>query len=471
MDNITTSQASTQGLRETQEIPNIEVPDDDLEGVWGRLFSVRENVSVCNLVKPTYTFGRGRADYRFSEENFDYKILPAISKLHFRISREWQDDLDPVVVIEDLSCNGTFINNINLGKGKKKLLINNDEVALASPNTKVFVFHNCFQNDSNDYPLEVTEKYTMTKKLGQGNFGEVRLAYRQGTLERCAVKILQKRGSKLKLNNVQQISNEIELLRSVDHPFIIRLMDVMDTPEKIYIVMEAAGGGELFDRLVDNGRLPEATAKFYFYQLALAIQYLHSKKITHRDIKPENILLATDEENTSIKLTDFGLSKLAADTSQMNTFCGTISYIAPELLDTETLSYTKKVDLWSLGVVLFVSLCCYAPFDAEDMKVRYLIRNAIYSFHGKVWKEVSDEAKDLISKLMVSEPTKRLDVEETLKHPWLQDEDLHKKVLDILDEDPLSPSKKRRLEENGVENRDLVNAKTPKIQVGITEKM
>ncbi|XP_071521157.1 serine/threonine-protein kinase Chk2 isoform X2 [Panulirus ornatus] len=405
MENFPNSQQSTQGFHETQEVTSQFVCDiTDAENVWGRLFSLRDNASVCNLINNSYTFGRGDADYRFSRDHFENAFLPAISKIHFRVSREWKSNSEVVVVIEDLSCNGTFVNKQQVGKGKKMLLKNNDEIALAHANKKVFVFYDCLHNDAQDYPEELTEMYTMTKKLGAGNFGEVRLAYKQGTLERCAVKIMKKKGSQLLLNNIKQINNEIKLLQSVDHP--------------------------------------------------------------------ENILLATDEEYTRIKLTDFGLSKLAADASQMTTFCGTPTYIAPELLDFGALSYTNKVDLWSLGVVLFVSLACYSPFSATDeATLRYQIRNAVFSFQHRLWTEISEGAKDLITKLMVSEPSQRLDIEQTLRHPWLQDEVMQKKAMDLLKQDQFSPSKKRRVEESEVDELVLPDAKTPKVQLGISDRL
>nr|XP_045600913.1 serine/threonine-protein kinase Chk2-like isoform X2 [Procambarus clarkii] len=465
------SQASTQGLRETQEVLSQCTFDfPEAESAWGRLFSVRENVSVCNLINNSYTFGRGEADYRFCKDNFGSSFLPAISKKHFRVFREWKSKSEAVVILEDLSCNGTFVNKQQVGKGNKIVLQSNDEIALAHANKKVFVFHDCLQNDAQSYPEELTQMYTMTKKLGEGNFGEVRLAYKQGSLERCAVKILKKRGSQLLLNNIQQIKNEIQLLQSVDHPCIIRLQDVIETPAMMYIIMELAEGGELFDRLTTTGRLPEATAKFYFFQLALAVQYLHAKNITHRDIKPENILLATDEENTRIKLTDFGLSKLAADASQMTTFCGTPTYIAPELLQFGGLSYNNKVDLWSLGVVLFVSLAGYPPFYSDNEgQLRYKIKNAVYNFSHRLWKEISDEAKDLITRLLISDPSQRLDIEQTLKHPWLQDDEMQRRALRFVQEDQKSP-KKRILEETECDKMALPDAKTPRIQMGIGDR-
>ena len=330
------------------------------------LFSVGNNLSVYNLVNEYHSFGRALVkgdDYhhQFTSSQFGDVVLAAISKVHFKITQERKSATEVCVILEDLSGNGTYVNQNLVGKGNQKILQNNDEIALAHPGRKAFVFHDCLKNDDANYPPELTQEYTMTKKLGDGTFGEVRLAYKQGTLERVAVKILKKKGSQLLLNNVKQIENEIKLLRSVNHQNIMRLRDVIDSAEKIFIVMEVAEGGELFNRLVTSRRLPELTTKFYFYQLVLAVQYLHKKNITHRDIKPENVILASDREFTHVKLTDFGLSKLALDASQMTTFCGTPTYIAPELPEFGKLSYTNKVDMWSLGVLLYV--CLVPPFN------------------------------------------------------------------------------------------------------------
>ncbi|KAA0191540.1 hypothetical protein HAZT_HAZT004594 [Hyalella azteca] len=235
------------------------------------------------------------------------------------------------------------------------------------------------------YPCELSSKYTLTKKLGEGNYGEVRLAYKQ--------------------------------------PCIVRLWDVIEAEDRIFLVMDIAEGGELFDRITGTGHLQESVSKLYCYQLALAIEHLHQQGITHRDIKPENILLATEDVRSCVKLSDFGLSKLTADASMMSTFCGTQMYIAPELLDINQRAYTNKVDLWSFGVVVFVCLAGYPPFyDSDQHKQRYLIRSGIFSFKRPVWTNVSAEAKDLITKLLVVNPDERYDAQQTLQHPWFKND-------------------------------------------------
>ncbi|KAF2368315.1 Forkhead-associated (FHA) domain [Trinorchestia longiramus] len=426
-------------LRETQECGSqaLDVSIGE-EEIWGRLLPLHPNVQVYNFSENSYVFGRGSVDHQLTEDTFDASLLPVISKKHFRISRNQRGSGDPIIYIEDLSSNGTFLNRRPIGKNQKSILKHNDEIGLAHAHRKVFMFYDCTNSDDVQHPAELTSKYTMTRVLGTGNYGEVRLAYKQGTLESCAIKIIKKKlmsanGNTLLMNNISQIQNEVELLQSIDHPCIVHLYDVIEAEERIYIVMELAEGGELFDRITGRGHLTESVAKLYCYQLALAIHHLHLQGITHRDIKPENILLAREDIRSCVKLSDFGLSKLTADASQMSTFCGTQMYIAPELLDFNQRAYTKKVDLWSFGVVVFVCLAGYAPFyDQDQFNQRYLIRSGNFSFRRPVWDSVSQQAKDLICKLLVVNPQERYDSGQTLQHPWFKDDSVMLREAELI---------------------------------------
>jgi len=185
-------------------------------------------------------------------------------------------------------------------------------------------------------------------------------------------------------------------------------------------------GGELFDRVVSVTRFEEPIAKLLFYQMLVAVKYLHEQGITHRDLKPENVLLCSEKNETVIKITDFGLSKVVGEQSLMKTLCGTPSYLAPEVLLTAgTGGYSKAVDLWSLGVILFICLGGYPPFSEEIKKhtLNEQIIKGLYTFPKTYWKAVSPKAIDLIKKLLTVDPKKRISVEEALQHPWISDDE------------------------------------------------
>ncbi|KAF4011612.1 hypothetical protein G4228_003034 [Cervus hanglu yarkandensis] len=262
------------------------------------------------------------------------------------------------------------------------------------------------------------------------------------------------------------VETEIEILKKLNHPCIIKIKDFFDA-EDYYIVLELMEGGELFDRVVGHKRLKEATCKLYFYQMLLAVQYLHENGIIHRDLKPENVLLSSPKEDCLIKITDFGQSKILGETSLMRTLCGTPTYLAPEVLNSfGTAGYNRAVDCWSLGVILFICLSGYPPFSEHKTQVslKDQITSGKYNFIPEVWAEVSEKALDLVKKLLIVDPKARFTTEEALRHPWLQDEDMKRKFNNLLSEEdklmalpqvPAQPSTSlKRLREGEAENAD-----------------
>ncbi|XP_070625873.1 serine/threonine-protein kinase Chk2 isoform X2 [Bos indicus] len=262
------------------------------------------------------------------------------------------------------------------------------------------------------------------------------------------------------------VETEIEILKKLNHPCIIKIKDFFDA-EDYYIVLELMEGGELFDRVVGHKRLKEATCKLYFYQMLLAVQYLHENGIIHRDLKPENVLLSSPKEDCLIKITDFGQSKILGETSLMRTLCGTPTYLAPEVLNSfGTAGYNRAVDCWSLGVILFICLSGYPPFSEHKTQVslKDQITSGKCNFIPEVWAEVSEKALDLVKKLLIVDPKARFTTEEALRHPWLQDEDMKRKFNNLLSEEdklmavtqvPAQPSTSRkRLPEGEAESAD-----------------
>eukprot|EP01135_Chromosphaera_perkinsii_P000143 Nk52_evm39s32 gene=Nk52_evmTU39s32 len=280
---------------------------------------------------------------------------------------------------------------------------------------------------------DVEQKYKIGKELGSGNFAVVKVATHKESGGKYAVKIIDK---KLCAGKEEMIETEVDILRRVEHKNIVCMKEMFDTPEKLYLVLELVEGGELFDRIVEEGSFTERDASRIMKQMVEAIRYLHEKEIVHRDLKPENLLFRTSEPNADIMLADFGLSKLVSDNIALSTACGTPNYVAPEILRQQ--GYGKPVDIWSLGVICYILLCGYPPFhDDNDAVLFQKIMKGDYEFNPQYWGSISDSAKDLIKKMLVVDPSQRLDADKCLEHPWISgktatDVDIHDTVATSL---------------------------------------
>jgi len=251
-------------------------------------------------------------------------------------------------------------------------------------------------------------------KLGEGSFGTVRRGIHLKTGEKVAVKTIMKQ----KVKNIESLRREIDIMRNANHPNIITLLDAFEDPKLLFIVMELCSGGELFDHISSRGCYSEADDVHIFRQILLAVSYLHSNNIAHRDLKPENFLFSADEINSPLKLIDFGLSQLYSDTSNMKTRVGTPYYIAPEVLRR---SYDASCDMWSVGVILYILLCGYPPFYGDtEREIYQSIESGSYDFPPGEWDSISNQGKDLISKLLLVDPSSRLSAKNALQHPWFQ---------------------------------------------------
>ncbi|XP_048198677.1 serine/threonine-protein kinase Chk2 [Perognathus longimembris pacificus] len=439
----TMSSLETVCTQELYSIPEDQESEEPVSAPWARLWALQDGFSNLDCVNDSYWFGRDKScEYCFDEpllkRSDKYRTY---SKKHFRIFREMGPKNSYIAYIEDHSGNGTFVNTELVGKGKCRPLSNNSEIALSLCRNKVFVFFDLTVDDQSVYPKELRDDYIVSKTLGSGACGEVKLGFERKTCKKVAIKIISKRkfaiSSLGEADSALNVETEIEILKKLNHPCIIKIKNFFDA-EDYYIVLELMEGGELFDRVVGNKRLREATCKLYFYQMLLAVQYLHENGIIHRDLKPENVLLSSQEEDCIIKITDFGQSKILGETSLMRTLCGTPTYLAPEvLLSVGTTGYNRAVDCWSLGVILFVCLSGYPPFSEHKTQVslKDQITSGKYTFIPEVWADVSEKALDLVKKLLVVDPKARLTTEEALNHPWLQDEDMKKKLQNLLAEE------------------------------------
>ncbi len=194
------------------------------------------------------------------------------------------------------------------------------------------------------------------------------------------------------------------------------------TPLKVFIVTELASGGELLERVVENGNFSESEARGVIHQVLKGMEYLHSKNIVHRDLKLENILLSDGSSSAVVKIADFGLARFFADDSQLRTICGSPLYVAPEILDigANMETYTPAVDMWSIGVMLYILLSGNSPFENEDEHSLFqMIRLGEYSMDDHLWDHVSDEAKDCVQRLLTVNTSVRMTITEALEHPWV----------------------------------------------------
>ncbi|EER08814.1 Calcium-dependent protein kinase, putative, partial [Perkinsus marinus ATCC 50983] len=209
-------------------------------------------------------------------------------------------------------------------------------------------------------------------------------------------------------------------MKMLDHPNIIKLFETLRDHRNIILVMELCTGGELFDRIIEVGHFTEVQAAIVMQQILRAIYYMHENHIMHRDLKPENFLFSTKEplEKSCLKLIDFGLSTKFGKDDTMTTKAGTPYYVAPQVLGGK---YNEACDLWSCGVIMYILLCGYPPFYGEtDADVLTKVRLGNYTFNAADWKGVSEDAKDLIRKLLKINPKDRYTAEQALNHIWVR---------------------------------------------------
>lgn len=265
-------------------------------------------------------------------------------------------------------------------------------------------------------PRRITDDYIVEPKvLGKGCSGEVRLARsRQSSTGLFAVKTFNLQG--ISPEKREQLETEAEIFLAVDHPHVARLVDVYDSDDELSLVMECLTGGELFARVRKLKRFSEADAAVAAHQMLLAVNYIHSHGVVHRDIKLENFLYDY-QGSSNLKLIDFGFSKVVQGDTKMDYCCGSMSYIAPEVI---TKSYTSQCDLWSLGVVVFVLLFGYMPFAAEKKEALCnIILRGDFEYKEDAWDRISESGQDFVRRLLVVNPKKRMTAQQALKHEWI----------------------------------------------------
>ncbi|KAI9342609.1 the kinase Mark3PAR-1: T211a-S215a double mutant, partial [Obelidium mucronatum] len=256
--------------------------------------------------------------------------------------------------------------------------------------------------------------YLLQKTIGEGCFSKVKMAIHFPTGHKVAIKCMDKKLMNIEIGTSERTLREILVLSHLYHPNITRLLEVVDTEEFIYLILEYEEGGELFDYIVAKSALPEAEARTKFRQILSAIQYCHINGIVHRDLKPENIL---SDKQGNMKLIDFGFSNVVREGNLMETFCGSPSYAAPEMIARRKYN-GQDVDIWALGVILFVLLCGYHPFDHQHMGRMY---SNILAARYKFPDEKIQISENILTQILKVKPNERATLETLRTHPWTTD--------------------------------------------------
>ena len=262
--------------------------------------------------------------------------------------------------------------------------------------------------------------YEVKQKLGNGKFGLVKLGINKQTKEKVAIKIMNKK--KMDSSDIELMRTEIEILKICQHPNIIRLYDIFENIDYIYIIMEYCPGGDLFSYLEKRKfRIPEERAANIMYKMCNAVFYFQSFfGVIHRDLKPENILMTSDGDDGDIRILDFGLSKISTPNEKCTEPYGTLTYCAPEIILDEP--YNKEVDMWSLGVMTYLMVSGRLPFNSDDenkIARKIAFEQPDYCVHS-CWKNISSECVDFIKKLLEKDAAKRMLIGDAIKHPWFK---------------------------------------------------
>merc|ERR1712072_657628 len=263
----------------------------------------------------------------------------------------------------------------------------------------------------------VEEYYDLIEEIGQGQYAVVHRAEHKENGKVVAVKLIDKGDTGMTVTD-----KEVAVMLRIDDPNCVKLYEVYETETEIQMVMELLEGADLFDRIINKQKYPEDEAKELMKRVCDGVKHLHDKNIMHRDLKPENILLASPDNDVNCKVGDFGLSRLFPEggpkEQKTGTLCGTPGYVAPEVLNRAQYSY--GVDVWSLGVIAYISVCGFPPFpldmDAASVKK---VKTADFSFPSPYWDGNTDECKDFIKKMIEADVGKRATMDQVLAHPFL----------------------------------------------------
>lgn len=395
-----------------------------------------------NIAKPTRTAGLATKKTwifgRNSECDFVLSTCTRLSNKHFKL---WLNLSDKTLWIQDTSTNGTHLNGNRLVKGSNYIINQGDEISVGigvpQDVIRIVVLFSDKYNPSNSDNNSVIKDDGIYKEfiiknetIGQGAFATVKKVIERATGDSYAVKIINRRraihaGGK---GAMLGVNRELEILRKLNHPNIVRLKSFYEDVENYYLVMELVPGGDLMDFVAANGAIGEDATQVITKQILDGIAYVHRLGISHRDLKPDNILIMQDDP-ILVKITDFGLAKISDNATFMKTFCGTLAYVAPEVItgkydlqqsQDSPVNYSNLVDIWSLGCLVYVLLTSHLPFNGRTQTQMFQkIKSGEFHESPLNSYKVSEEGRDFLKCCLQVDPRQRMTADEALKHPWL----------------------------------------------------
>jgi serine/threonine/tyrosine protein kinase RAD53 len=339
---------------------------------------------------------------------------------------------------------------VKLDKGKSFMIVNGDvvSVGLGVDGDEIKWIVTIPRESRKVATTGVNAHFEFGETIGRGAFAVVRKAIERETGKLYAVKIINKSA----VNSGIAVARETEILHQLQHKHIVGLHRFFEDSQSYYLIMDYVGGGDLMDFVLENGPIPEDASREVVKQVLLAVDYVHGLGISHRDIKPDNILIAQDSP-VVVKVSDFGLAKIAQTGTFLKTFCGTLAYLAPEVLaggnravkTAAGSKYSALVDIWSIGCLAYVILTGYLPFDGATQEALHRsVKTGQYNIQPLKNQGLTPEGMDFICRLLTVDPTKRPSASECLNHPWIR--------MAIVEEEPMSDNGEKGLESLALES-------------------
>lgn len=359
--------------------------------------------------------------YKLSESNKIKKYWLAIAGKDIYYYRN--EKKDELLGMHNLS--GAFVKEIGEKKiNNEKLLAFAIQFSSKARNYYTYTKENCDKwmknlKEAIGYK-SFFDFYEMLDDIGEGKFGVVKLGVHKKTKEKVAIKIIKKES--MTPTDIELVKSEIDIMKLCRHPNIVNLLDHFENSEYIFIIMEVLLGGDLEEFFHKTKfKFTETKAASVMYQLGSGIKYLHDYGVLHRDLKPENIMLSDTTEKATVKIMDFGLSKIMGPQEKVADGFGTLSFVAPEVLIRQP--YNKQIDIWSLGVILYYMLSGTLPFDDENDNEEVIAKMTVFTevqFPPKYWSKRSEDVIDLIKKCLIKNPDERIKIEDYLQHKWIK---------------------------------------------------